>query len=102
MVAFDARRQPFHSGSRRRHVDMLPFLTVALLGFLAGRHFPRLRGWIARGIARYRAVAARPPGPWRWRSRLLFVVGALAATAPVWPVVEPGDPVTNELLQPAE
>lgn len=30
------------------------------------------------------------------------MVGAFAATAPVWPIVQPGDPVADELLEPAE
>jgi hypothetical protein len=77
-------------------------LAVALLGYVTGRRFPHLGGRISGWCGRRRAGLLRPPGPWRWWSRLLFVVGAFAATAPVWPIVQPGDPVADELLEPAE
>lgn len=77
-------------------------LAVALLGYLTGRRFPHLGGRIGRWGSRYRAAVVRPPGPWRWWSRLLLVVAALAATAPVWPVIQPGDPIADEMLEPAE
>jgi hypothetical protein len=81
---------------------MLLILAVALLGYLAGRRFPRLPRRIGRWAGAARAAVARPPGPWRWWSRLLCVLAALAATAPVWPVIQPGDPVADEMLRPAE
>ncbi|MCP2324291.1 hypothetical protein HDA40_002798 [Hamadaea flava] len=34
--------------------------------------------------------------------RLLTVAAAVAATAPVWPVLQPGDPIADELLEPVE
>ncbi|GIJ55482.1 hypothetical protein [Virgisporangium aurantiacum] len=83
-------------------LGVLVLLVVALLGYVTGRRFPHPGGWISGRRGRFRAAVVRPPGPWRWRSRLLFVVGALAATAPVWPIVQPGDPVADELLEPAE
>lgn len=83
-------------------LDVLVFLAVALLGYLAGRRFPHPGGWISRWGSRYRAAVVRPPGPWRRWSRLLLLVGALAATAPVWPILQPGDPVADEMLEPAE
>jgi hypothetical protein len=99
-------RQPSRGGWRRRHVDtlldMFPFLTVALLGYLMGQRFPHLDGWVSRWTSRYRAAVVRPRGPWRWWSRLLPVIGALAATAPVWPIIQPGHPVADEMLEPAE
>ncbi|MEU5939058.1 hypothetical protein ABZ807_07680 [Micromonospora sp. NPDC047548] len=81
---------------------MLMFLAVALLAYLTGQRFPHLGGWVSRWGSRYRAAVVRPSGPWRWWSRLLFVVGALAATALVWPIIQPGDPVADEMLEPAE
>ncbi|MGK5671855.1 hypothetical protein ACSNOB_03280 [Micromonospora sp. URMC 106] len=81
---------------------MLLFLAVALVGYLTGQRFPHLGGRISRWGSRYGAAVVRPPGPWRWRSRLLLAAGALAATAPVWPIIQPGDPVADEMLEPAE
>ncbi|MBG0561297.1 hypothetical protein [Actinoplanes aureus] len=83
-------------------LNVLMFVAVAMLGYLAGRRYPDLGGRVIRWAGRRRATVTRPPGPWRRRARLLFVVGALAATAPVWPIVQPGDPVANEMLEPAE
>jgi hypothetical protein len=83
-------------------LDVLLFLAVALLGYLTGQRFPHLGGRVGQWVGRYRGATARPPGPWRRWSRLLAVAGALAATAPVWPVIQPGDPVADEMLQPAE
>lgn len=78
------------------------FLAVALFGYFTGQRFPHLGSWISRWGSRYRAAVVRPPGSWHWRSRLLLVVGALAATAPVWPIIQPGDPVADEMLELAE
>lgn len=83
-------------------LGLLLLLTVALLGYLTGRRFPQLGRSISGWGGRVRAALVRPPGPWRWWSRLLLVVGALAATAPVWPVIQPGDPIADEMLEPAE
>jgi hypothetical protein len=67
-------------------------------GLPAGPALPQIGRWADR----YRAAADRPPGPWAWRSRLLSAAAALAATAAVWPVVQPGDPIADEMLEPAE
>ncbi|MEV4621197.1 hypothetical protein AB0J74_21120 [Asanoa sp. NPDC049573] len=82
-------------------LDMLMFLAVALHGYLTGQGFPpgeRIRRWGGR----FPMAVVRPSGPWRWWSRLLSVVGALATTAPVWPIIQPGDPFADETLEPAE
>lgn len=71
-------------------------MVVGLLGYLTGRRFPHPGAWIGR----WREMAVRLPGR-RW-SRPLLVVGALLATAPVWPGVQPGDPIADEMLEPAE
>lgn len=71
-------------------------VVVGLLGYLTGRRFPHPGAWIGR----WRELVVRLPGR-RW-SRPLQVVGALLATAPVWPVVQPGDPIADEMLEPAE
>ena len=70
-------------------LGVILLLAVALLGYLTGQRFPHLGGWISGWGSRCRAAVVRPPGPWRWWSRLLLVAGALAATAPVWPIIQP-------------
>ncbi|GIH19229.1 hypothetical protein [Rugosimonospora africana] len=81
-------------------LDVIMLVAVALLGYLAGRRFPHVGGRISRWGSRCRAAVVRPPGPWRRRSRLLFVAGAFAATAPVWPITQPA--VADDRLEPAE
>ncbi|WP_173053466.1 hypothetical protein [Phytohabitans houttuyneae] len=44
----------------------------------------------------------KPAATWSWRGRAAVVGGALLATFPVWPGVQPGEPVADELLPPAE
>ena len=83
-------------------LDVLVILAVALLGYLTGQRFPHLGGRIRRWGSRYHAAAVRPPGPWRRWSRMLAAVAALVATAPVWPFIQPGDPVADEMLAPVE
>ncbi|WP_189330977.1 hypothetical protein [Actinoplanes ianthinogenes] len=39
---------------------------------------------------------------WSGRGRLLFLLAALGATAPVWPGVQPGSPILDEMLSPGE
>jgi hypothetical protein len=44
----------------------------------------------------------QPASTWSWRGRAAVVGGALLATFPVWPGVQPGEPVADELLPPVE
>ena len=81
---------------------VLVVLGVALLGYLTGRRFPDLGTSIRRWGRLCRAAVSGRPGPWRWWLRLLLVMAAFVGTAPVWPVLQPGDPVADEMLKPAE
>ncbi|GGN60183.1 hypothetical protein GCM10010112_16190 [Actinoplanes lobatus] len=73
-------------------------VVVGLVGYLTGRRFPHPGAWIGRR----REALVRVAGPWRRWSRPLLVAGAVIATAPVWPMVQPGDPIADEMLEPAE
>ncbi|NUR69497.1 MAG: hypothetical protein HOU81_01615 [Hamadaea sp.] len=78
---------------------MLVLLALSA-GYVAGRRSPDLGGSVRRWIRRRPAPSA-PTRAWRGRSRLAVVAVAFLATAPVWPLIQPGR-MGDELLELAE